>query len=103
MPTMQIIGYFSQTHPLKPNLCCIGKKKQQGAFTSSSRQRKELMFPQESAISSLRGKLLKSVDYLTHSGSNISSTKIDVDIFIGKTWTGINSWSIILKYDLSKQ
>ena len=52
-----------------------------------------MSFNQDNAISSLNGKPLKLVDQFIYLGSNISSTKSDVNICIGKAWTAIDSLS----------
>ena len=51
-------------------------------------------FKQDVAISTLNGKPLKLLDYF---GSNISSTKIDVNLYIEKAWDIIDRLSIIYK------
>ena len=58
----------------------------------------DLYFNKVEAISTLKGKLLKSIDQFTYPISNISST--DVYICLGKVWDAIDRLSIILKSDL---
>ena len=60
-----------------------------------------LCVKQDETISTISGKPLKLVDQFTHFGSNISSTEIDDNICIGKTWTAIDWLLIIWKSDLS--
>ena len=63
--------------------------------------RSELMsFSEDGAISALNGKPLKLVDPFIYLGSNISSTKSDVNNHIGKAWTAIDRLSTIWKFDL---
>ena len=56
---------------------------------------------QDSAISSLNSKPMKLVDQFVYLGSNISSTEIDVNIHLSKTWTAIHRSSTMWKSDLS--
>ena len=49
-----------------------------------------MRFEQDGTISSLNIKLLKSIDQLTYLGSNISSSKSDVNICIGKVRIAID-------------
>ena len=59
-----------------------------------------MYFKQKGDISTLSGKPLKLFDLFTYLSSNILSTESDVNIIIGKTWTAIESLSIIWKADL---
>ena len=54
-------------------------------------------------ISSLTGKPLKLIDEFTLFGCNITSTEIDINIDIEKTWTVIDSSSIRGIYNLSEK
>ena len=47
--------------------------------------------------------ILKLVDQLTYLSNNISSTKSDLNIYIGKGWTEIDRLSILWKADKVKQ
>ena len=60
-----------------------------------------LYFQQNGAISTLSGKPLKLVSQFIHLGSNISSTKFDISIPIGKVWTAIDRLFMIGRSDLS--
>ena len=61
----------------------------------------ELMcFKQEGAIFTLSAKPLKLVDQFTYLGCNISSTESDVNMYLAKVWTALDSLSIIWKSDL---
>ena len=59
-----------------------------------------MCFKVEGAISTLSGKLLKSVDQFMYLGSNISSTESNVNIHIEKASASIDRLLIILKFDL---
>ena len=52
-------------------------------------------------ISTLVGTPLKLVDKFTYLGSNVSSTKKDIDTRLTKAWTAINRLSIIWKSNLT--
>ena len=60
-----------------------------------------MYFKQERAIFTLSDKPLKLVDQFTCLGSNISSTKSDVNIRIGRKRTAIDRLSIIWKSGLT--
>ena len=60
-----------------------------------------ICFKQEGAVSTLFGKPLKLVHQFPYLGSNISSTESDKDVRLSKSWTTIDSLSIICKSDLS--
>ena len=62
-----------------------------------------MCFKEDDTNSSLNGKPLKFVNQFTYLGSNISSTKSDVNIRFGKSWTDINSLLSIWKSDLSDE
>ena len=62
-----------------------------------------MYFKQEGTISILSGKPLKFVGQFTCFGSNISSTKIKVNICIKKAWITIDRLPIIWKSDLFDQ
>ena len=59
-----------------------------------------MFFKQGRSISTLNGKPQKLEDKSTYQGSNVSSTESDVNIHMGKSWTAINRYSIIWKYNL---
>ena len=52
-------------------------------------------------FSTLNDKPLKLIDHFRYLSSNISSTKSNVNTYLGKTWTSINRLSTIWKFDLS--
>ena len=52
-------------------------------------------------ISTLDGTSLKLVDKFTYQGSRVSSTEIDIDTRLTKSWTAIDKLSIIWKSDLT--
>ena len=54
-------------------------------------------------ISTLDGTSLKLVDKFTYLGSNVSSTKKDIDTQLTKAWTAIDRLSIIWKSDLTNK
>ena len=60
-----------------------------------------MSFKQAGAVSTLRDKPLKLVDFLTYLGSNISSTESDDNISQLKVWTAIDRLSTVRKSDLS--
>ena len=49
-----------------------------------------MKFNQDSAISSLNGKLLKVVNEFVYLSSNISSTESNINICLGNVWTAID-------------
>ena len=98
MQTMQMIQCFSQLHMSKPNFCCIVWSNQQEALASTWTQMKQspIFFKQNEAISILNGKLLKLVHQFIYLGSNISSTKSDVNIHIRLLLTGYQSYGNLI-------
>ena len=60
-----------------------------------------MCFNQNGAITLLNEQSLKLIDQFLYLGSNISSTKSNVSIHIGKTLTAIHKLSTIYKSDLS--
>ena len=60
-----------------------------------------MCFNQTGDISTLGGTSLKLVDKFTYLGSNVSSTKKDIDTRLTKTWTAIDKLLIIWKSDLT--
>ena len=60
-----------------------------------------MCYNQTGDISTLDGTPLKLVDKFTYLGSNVSSTKKDIDTWLTKAWTAINRLSIIWKSDLT--
>ena len=62
---------------------------------------KFICFKQDGTISSLNSKPLKSVDQVIYLGSNILSTKSNINICIDKDWIAIDWGSTIWKSDLS--
>ena len=60
-----------------------------------------MCFNQTGDISTLNGSSLKLVDKFTYLGSSVSSTETDIDTRLPKTWTTINSLSVIWKSDLT--
>ena len=54
-----------------------------------------IYFKQKGAISTQRGKTLKSVDQFTYLESNILSIESDVNIYLMKAWNTINMLLII--------
>ena len=63
----------------------------------------ELICFKQVAISTLSGWSLKLVNKFTHLGSNISSTKSDVNIHLVKVWKAIDMLLIRWKTDLSEK
>ena len=62
-----------------------------------------MCFKQDGIIFILSGKPLKLVNYFKYLGSNISSTKSNINIHIGKAWNAIDKLSIMWKSDLSNK
>ena len=60
-----------------------------------------MCFSQTGDISTLNGSSLKLVDKFTYLGSSVSSTEIDIDTWLTKACTAINSLSVIWKSDLT--
>ena len=60
-----------------------------------------MCFNQTSNISTLKGRSLKLVDKFTYLGSSISSTESDINTWLAKAWTAINSLLVIWKSDLT--
>ena len=52
-------------------------------------------------ISTQNGNSLKLVDKFTFLGSSVSSTETDINTRLAKTWTAIDSLSVIWKLDLT--
>ena len=62
-----------------------------------------MCYNQTGDISTLDGIPLKLVDKFTYLGSSVSSTEKDIDTRLTKTWTAIDSLSIIWKSDLTNK
>ena len=60
-----------------------------------------MCFNERSDISTLNVSSLKQVDKFTYLGSSVSSTEIDINTQLAKTWTTIYSLSVIWKSDLT--
>ena len=60
-----------------------------------------MCFNQTGDISTLKGSSLKLVDKFTYLGSNVSSTKTDIDTRLRKAWAAINRQSVVWKSDLT--
>ena len=60
-----------------------------------------MCFNQKGNISTLDGTSLKLVDKFTYLGSSVSSTEKDIDTWLTKAWTAIDSLSIIWKSNLT--
>ena len=60
-----------------------------------------IYFNQRGNISTLKGVPLKLVDKFTYLGSNVSSTKKDINMRLAKAWTAIDRPSVIWKSDLT--
>ena len=60
-----------------------------------------MCFNQTGVISTLNGSSLKLVDKFTYEGSNISSTGTDINTWLTKAWTAIDSLSVIWKSNLT--
>ena len=58
-------------------------------------------FNERGDMSTLKGSPLKLVDKFTYLRSNISLTMTDINTWLAKTWTAINSLSVIWKSDLT--
>ena len=56
-----------------------------------------LCFNQRGQISTLNGSSLKLLDKFTYRGSSVSSTETDINTWLAKTWTAIDSLSGIWK------
>ena len=54
-------------------------------------------------FSTLNGGPLRLVDKFTYLGSNVSSNKNDINMWLAKAWTAIDRLSVIWKSDLSKK
>ena len=61
----------------------------------NSDETESICFNQDNAISSLNGNSLKLIHQFTYHSSNISSTEIDVNIYIGKTRTAIERFTTV--------
>ena len=61
----------------------------------------ELFCFNQDGVILLNGKPLKSADQFIYLGSNISSTKSNINLCISKVWTIIDRFMIIGKSDLS--
>ena len=55
-----------------------------------------MCFNQTGDISTLNGCALKLVDKFTYLGSSVSSTVIDIDTLLAKTWTAVDSLWVVL-------
>ena len=62
-----------------------------------------MCFNQRDNISTLNGCSLKLVDKFTYWGSSVSSTKTDINMWLVKAWTAINSLLVIWKSDLTNK
>ena len=60
-----------------------------------------MCFNQIGDISTLNGSSLKLIDKFTYLGSRVSSTEKDIDMRLAKSWTAIDSLSVIWKSDLT--
>ena len=60
-----------------------------------------MSFNQTDSISTLNGSPLKLVDKFTYLGSIVSSNEIDINTWLAKSWTAIDSQSVIWKSDLT--
>ena len=60
-----------------------------------------MRFNQTGDISTLNGSSLNLVDKFTYLGSNVSSTRTDIDTRLTKAWTAINRLSVIWKSHLA--
>ena len=60
-----------------------------------------MCFNQTDDISTKNGCALKLVDKFTCIGSNVSSTKTDIDTRLAKAWTAIDRLSVVRKSDLT--
>ena len=58
-------------------------------------------FNQRSDLSTLNGISLKLVNKITFQGNSVSSTEIDINMQLAKTWTAIDRLSVIWKSDLT--
>ena len=58
---------------------------------------------QDGAISTLNGKPLKLVDYITYFESTISSTESNVNVHKGKAWTATDNLLTTRNFDLSNK
>ena len=65
--------------------------------------RRNMCFNQTGKISTLSDNALKLVDKLTYLGSSVSSTKIDIGMWLAKAWTAIDRLSVIWKSDLTNK
>ena len=60
-----------------------------------------MCFKQTGDISTLNGCFLKLVDKFNYQGSGVSSTETDINTWLAKAWTDIDSLSVIWKLDLT--
>ena len=58
-----------------------------------------MCFNQTGDISTLNGSLLKLLDKFTYLGSRVSSTETDINTWLARAWTAIDSLSVIWKSD----
>ena len=86
MQTSQMIFFFLQIHLLH----CIEQKERGIGLYVNSNKSSFMSFNQDSATSSLNGKLLKLVGQFKYLSSHISSTKIDINIRISNARTAID-------------
>ena len=54
-----------------------------------------------SCIKSLKGKIIKQVNYFKYLGSYVASTDHDVNVRIGQAWSALNNITSIWKSNLS--
>ena len=88
--------------PKLKHYCIVWNEPLQALASMSMHKKTEYMcFNQTSDISTLNGSSLKLVNKSTYLGSSVSSTETDIDTWIAKAWTAIESLSVIWKSDLT--
>ena len=89
-------------HPPKPKPCNSLEQAAAGIGLHVNAHKIEYMcFNQTGDISTLNGSSLKLVDKSTYQGSNVSSTKTDINMRLVMAWTAIDRLSVIWKSDLT--
>ena len=64
---------------------------------------KYMCYNQTGDISTVNSSSLKLVDKFTYLGSSVSSTEIDINTRLAKTWTVVDRLSVIWKSDLTNK
>ena len=79
----------------------LEKEAKEVGLLINARKTEFISYNQSGKITSLNGQEIKSVDEFTYLGSNIASTKRDVQLRIGKAWGDMDGLRTIWKSTLS--